>query len=819
MSLKDILDRVRKKEFDEIMSDSFGKYAKYIIQDRALPDIRDGLKPVQRRILYAMYTLGLNPDKPHKKSATTVGEVIGKYHPHGDSSIYEALVRMSQWWKNNIPLIDMQGNNGSIDGDSAAAMRYTEAKFSSYGYNMLYGIEKNTVKFVLNFDDTEYEPTLLPSLLPNLFINGATGIAAGYATNIPPYNLNELIDAIITRIDSPNCRLDSLIQLMPGPDFPTGGIIHDDNGIRESYETGKGKFVLRAKIINEIENNKRRLVITEIPYETNKSSIIYSIEEIIDSEKIAYLTEVRDESDKNGIRIVLEYKGDEKIAETIKRYLFKNTQLQITYNINNITINNRKPIQTTLINYLDSYLNHAMEIIVKSSKFDLDKANKRLEILQGLIKATSIIDKIVNVIRASKDKENAINALVDQFNFTINQAEAIVQLRLYRLTNTDVIGLKEESKKIEETINELNEILNNEKYRKNFLKNILRSYKKTFNTPRKTKIEKGVEKIVISDVEVIENKNVYVVVTKDGYIKYTTQKIDNLNTILNLKLKENDALVFTSNAKTLDRILLITSFGNFISLPIYKIKEAKIRELGNHINNIVTLRDNEKIIYAMLLSEDNQNVSEQNIFLVSKLGMVKRFYIKDVLNFKTIRPSTCINLKENDLLVDAKLVDNEKNQIILYSQLGNALRFNVDEVTIIGLKGMGVRGIKLRNDDFLIKSSIVDPNTESNAILIANHGIKKIALKNLITLSRATMGKPVLNQIKSNPYKIIDVATINNKQKEIICYQENNEESKIITVTDIQLMEFDSRMSSPVINSLVSIYVPNEGIIQSSNEN
>ncbi|WP_052663931.1 DNA topoisomerase IV subunit A [Mycoplasmoides alvi] len=813
-----IYQKIQKKEFDEIMSDSFGKYAKYIIQDRALPDIRDGLKPVQRRILYAMYKIGLNPEKAHKKSATTVGEVIGKYHPHGDSSIYEALVRMSQWWKNNIPLVDMQGNNGSIDGDSAAAMRYTEAKFSTYGFSMMNQIEKETVKFVFNFDDTEYEPTLLPTLLPNLFINGATGIAAGYATNIPPFNINELIDAIIMKIDSPNCRLDSLIKVLPGPDFPTGGIICDDNGIKESYETGKGKFILRAKIDNEIVNNKMQLVISEIPYETNKSSIIKSIEEIIDNQEIAYLNEVRDESDKNGIRIVLEYKGDEKIADTIKRYLFKNTQLQITYNINNITIYNRKPIQTTLINYLDSYLEHAMEIIIKSSVFDLNKTKNRLEIIEGLIKTTSIIDKIIELIRLSKDKTSAISGLMEKFAFTNNQAEAIVQLRLYRLTNTDVLGLQEEFKTLNETIIELNKILNDEQYRKHYLKGILRNYKKIFNNPRKTKIEKGVEKIVISDVDIIENKDINVVISRNGYIKYTTQKIDNLNTLCNLKMKENDTLVFVSNAQVLDRILIITSFGNFICLPIHKIKEGKIRELGNHINNIVTLRDNEKIIFAKVL-KDNLNVENNlSIVLVSKYGMVKRFYIRDVLNCKIIKPSICMNLKENDILVDAKLVCGENQQIILYSQLGNALRFNIDEISVIGLKGMGVRGIKLRNEDFLINCSIIEPENENYVVLFASNGIKRIAIKDLITLSRATMGKPILNQIKSKPYKLVSAILIDGKQKNIICYQENSEEPKIISVNQIPLLDFDSRMSSPILESLIFAYLPDKEMDQFKNE-
>ncbi|WP_052663080.1 DNA topoisomerase IV subunit A [Mycoplasmoides pirum] len=810
MSYKKIVDtKVCKKELDEIMSDSFGKYAKYIIQDRALPDIRDGLKPVQRRILYAMYKIGLTPEKAYKKSATTVGEVIGKYHPHGDSSIYEALVRMTQSWKNNIPLIDMQGNNGSIDGDSAAAMRYTEAKFSYYGINMLSNIEKQTVKFVLNFDDTEQEPTILPSLLPNLLINGSTGIAAGYATNIPPFNLNEIIDGIIMRIDSPNCRLDSLMKVIPGPDFPTGGIIHDDNGIREAFETGKGKFILRAKIIDEIEHNKKRLIITEIPYETNKSSIIKNIEEIIDNEEIAYLTEVRDESDKSGIRIVLEYKGDEKNAEAIKRYLFKNTQLQINYNINNVAIDKRKPIQMNLFRYLDSYLDHALEIIVKSSEFDLNKNKNRLEIINGLIKATSIIDKIIELIRKSEDRSDAITKLINKFEFTNNQAEAIVQLRLYRLSNTDVLSLQEEAQNLKEKIKELSLILNDEKYRKDHLKTILRNYKKLFNQPRKTQIEEMVEKIVIEATDVVENKEIYIFVTKDGYLKQTSQKNITLENLTSFKLKENDALIYSEQAKSLDRLLLITSYGNFVALPIYKIKEAKIRETGIHINSILTLRDNEKIVFAKLMKNNHDYENDNtSIVLVSKSGMIKRFYFRDVFSFKSIRPSVCMNLKEKDILVDAKVVDSEKQEIVLYSQMGNALRFNVDEVSIIGLKGMGVRGIKLRNEDYLVSCSVIDNSNEYQVILLAEKGIKRVNLKNLISLSRATMGKPLLSQIKSKPYKLITTILINNNQRSFFCYK-NNGEIISIPIFDIPLMDFDSRMSNPIDETTTFIYLPN----------
>lgn len=809
-----LIQRVWKKQFDDIMSDSFAKYAKYIIQDRALPDIRDGLKPVQRRILYGMNRLGLKPDLAYKKSASTVGEVIGKYHPHGDSSIYEALVRMSQWWKNNIPLVDMQGNNGSIDGDSPAAMRYTEARLSQFAYEMLTNIEKDTVKFIPNFDDAEIEPTVLPSLLPNLLVNGASGIAAGYATNIPTFNLSELIDAIIMRIDSPNCRLDSLMKVIPGPDFPTGGIIHDDGGIKESYETGRGKIVIRARIIEEPDKRKPKLVVTEIPFETNKALIIRSIEEIIAENKIASLNEVRDESDKNGIRIVLEYSGDAKNAESIKKYLLKNTQLQVNFNINNIVINNRKPVQMSLINYLDSYLIHANDIILKSSNFDLLKASNRLEIVLGLIKATSIIDQIVKAIRASDNKETAIKKLVDSFEFSQVQAEAIVQLRLYKLTNTDVLSLTEESNKLRAIITELKKIIKDQDYRNNYLKNILRNYKKTFKSPRKSEISGAAEKIVIDLTEVVENKEITLIVTRDGYLKSCSVKTVNLASLNNLKLKNEDAIISINKANSLDRLLLITAFGNFVLIPVHKIKDSRIKEQGVHINSLVTLRDNEKITFAMVIKSDdkNQDYKNQSIFLASKDGMVKRISLSDILSFKTTRPSVCMSLKTNDFLVDAKLVHKETDQVILFTKYGNALRFNLDEVSIIGLKGMGVRGIKLRNDDDLVNICIVSPDSKDHLVLIAKQGIKRIKVDNIITLGRSTMGKAVLSQIKSRPYEIITVNLIDGSSKNILLF-DGLGTSKIIRISTIQIMDLDSRMSAPIIDDFNKSLVIDQTVI------
>ncbi|MDC4162997.1 DNA topoisomerase IV subunit A [Mycoplasma sp. T363T] len=724
--------KIFKKDLDDIMSLSFGRYAKYIIQERALPDIRDGLKPVQRRVLYGMYNLGLFYNKPYRKSAATVGEVIGKFHPHGDSSIYEALVRMTQSWKNNIPSIDMQGNNGSIDGDNAAAMRYTEARLSQYGNLMLDNIHKDTVSFMNNFDDSEVEPTILPTLLPNLLVNGSTGIAAGYATNIPPFNLKELIDVIILRIDSPNCKLDSILKIMPGPDFPTGGIILDDDGIRNAYLTGKGKIAIRANIINENKN----LVITDIPFETNKSSIIRSIEEIIEANKLPQLVEVRDESDRFGIRILLQTNTkDDKVLDIIKNYLYKYTQLQINYNFNNIVIDNKKPIQMSIFNYLDSYLSHAYTVLRNGIGFDLKKDLKRVEVIDGLIKATSIIDEIVAIIKKSKDKQDAINNLVAKYKFSIIQAEAIVSLRLYRLTNTDVVLLKEEKQTLDERIKQHQILLNNQDALNQHLKDILRGYKKLFNTKRRSVIGGNIEKIVIDESEIIEKKELYLLSSADGLIKaLNVDNYKNLN-LSTFKIKQDDDLSDLIKVSSLSKVAFITNYGNVVVLNAHKIKEAKPREIGMDINELTTIKDNEKIIKLIEIKDNNDHV-----VLLSKFGMIKQIALSDLDQIKSTKPTTCMSLKDNDELVCANLLSDQKAEIVLVTKNAYALRFFVNEVNPTGLKSMGVRAIKLKNDDYIVGFDVINSSIDQ-LVLVKNNQLKKLKVSLIDNQTRATQGK------------------------------------------------------------------------------
>ncbi|MES3497331.1 DNA topoisomerase IV subunit A [Mycoplasmoides gallisepticum] len=756
--------KVFQKDLDDIMSLSFGRYAKYIIQERALPDIRDGLKPVQRRVLYGMYNLGLYYNKSYRKSAATVGEVIGKFHPHGDLSIYEALVRMTQSWKNNIPLIDMQGNNGSIDGDNAAAMRYTEARLSHYGNLMLENINKETVNFVNNFDDSEVEPTILPSLLPNLLVNGSTGIAAGYATNIPPFNLKELIDVIIHRIDSPNCKLESILKLMPGPDFPTGGIILDDDGIKNAYLTGKGKIVIRAKIINEND----QLVVTDIPFETNKASIIRSIEEILEANKLPQLEEVRDESDRFGIRIVLQTNTkDEKVLATIKNYLYKYTQLQINYSFNNVVIDQKKPIQMSIFNYLDSYLNHAYTILRNAISFDLKKDEKRLEVINGLIKATSIIDQIILIIKKSKDKQDAINNLINKYQFSAIQAEAIVSLRLYRLTNTDILALKEEKKSLDTNIKQYQLLLKDQNTLNDHLKEILRSYKKLFNTKRRSTIGGNIEKLVINETSIIEKKELYLVSSVDGLIKTIAYDQNKQLNPTSLKIKQDDYLSDLIKVSSLNKVAFITNYGNVVVINAHKIKQAKPREIGMDINELTTIKDNEKIVKLVELSDQNDR-----IVLVSKYGMIKQISVNDLVNIKSTKPTTCMSLKDDDELVCANLVSDPNAELIIITKNAYALRFFINEVNLTGLKSMGVRAIKLKTNDQVIGFDQIK-NSIDQLVLVKNKQIKKLKASLIENQSRATQGKNL--GLGKDKKPLVNGYLLNTKEAALYGFNRDNE--------------------------------------------
>ena len=752
---KSALERIYNYSLEEIMGLSFGRYSKYIIQDRAIPDVRDGLKPVQRRILYGMYREHNTYDKSYRKSAKTVGSIMGNYHPHGDSSIYEAMVRMSQWWKQNTPYIDMQGNNGSIDGDSPAAMRYTEARLSKISNELLKDIDKDTVAWAPNFDDTELEPTVLPSKFPNLLVNGTTGISAGYATNIPPHNLGEVIDATIKRIDSPNCRLETILEIIKGPDFPTGGVIYEAEGINKAFTTGKGKVVVRAKVDIQKIKGKTNIIVTEIPFDVFKSNITRKIDEIRIDKKIEGIAEVRDETDKEGLRIVIELKQGAN-TDLILNYLYKNTELQTTYNYNMIAIVNRRPRLLGIMDILDAHLLHYKEVVLKRTAFDLAHAKKRLHIVEGLIKAISILDEVIRVIRASKNKSDAKDNLVKEFGFTPEQAEAIVILQLYRLTNTDVTTLEEELHNLNIIISALSRIINEEEELKRVMKDELRAIKKEYATARKTVITNEEAIIKIDEKDMIPNEEVVVLITKDGYVKRTSKRGYNANTEDPL-LKEGDYIIGLFKQNTIDTLLVFTNLGNYLFLPVHEIPDIKWKMLGKHISNIVKLSENEEVISAIPIKDFNIDV---DIAIASKNGMIKRTSLKDFKVSRYSKPINCMKLKDDDKVINAFVVNYK--DVFVATENGYSLWFDIEEVPVSGIKSGGVKAINLR-DDFVVSTFVFDKSLEYVTIFTSNRTAKRVRLEEFEKSSRARRGLVLLREVKTNPYKVRKVFVIQNR--------------------------------------------------------
>ena len=600
---EEIIENFLNETLDDIMSDRFGSYSKYIIQERALPDARDGLKPVQRRILYSMYIDGNTYEKPHRKSAKTVGSVMGTFHPHGDSSIYEAMVRMSQDWKINLPLIDMHGNNGSIDDDPPAAMRYTEARLAKNANLLLDDIDYDSVAMTNNYDDTHLEPTVLPARYPLLLVNGSTGIASGYATNIAPHNFNEVVNATIHRLQNPDCSLDELMEYIKGPDFPTGGIVQGKKQIREIFETGKGKVVVRSKC--EIVEGKTgsSIIVSEIPYEVIKSQLVKKISDISLSKQIDGIVDVADESGRDGLRIVIECKKDAN-CEQILNYLYKNTDLQINYSYNNVAIVNHKPVLMSLPAALDAFIEHRRDVVLNRSRFLRDKKQARLHIIEGLIKAISILDDVIALIRKSKDKKDAKERLKQAFLFTEEQAEAIVSLRLYRLSSTDITILREENKTLVKEISELNAILSSKEVLDSVLVNELKEVNELQVCERRSRIEDEVEEIVVDKMAMIPNEACYISISRDGYLKRFSERAFNANANTIPSVKEGDALLGIKSCDTLDTLLLFSSRGNYAYVPIYRIDECKFKDIGKHISHYVRMEGNEAFADASVIRED-----------------------------------------------------------------------------------------------------------------------------------------------------------------------------------------------------------------------
>lgn len=753
-------ERVQVMRLEDIMGDRFGRYSKYIIQDRALPDVRDGLKPVQRRILYAMYKDGNTYEKPFRKSAKTVGNVIGNYHPHGDSSVYDAMVRLSQDWKLREPLVQMHGNNGSIDGDPAAAMRYTEARLSAISGLLLKDIDKNLVDFVPNFDDSMTEPTVLPAFFPNLLVNGATGISAGYATDIPPHNLGEIIDAVIYRMNHKQCALDDILTFVQGPDFPTGAIIQGEQEIKKAYTTGKGRIVIRSKAeIEPVRGGREQIVVTEIPYEVNKANLVKKIDDLRIDKKVEGIMEVRDETDRNGLRIVIELKKDVK-SEIVLNYLFKNTDLQISYNINMVAIHNKRPVLMGLMDLIDAYIQHQKEVVTNRSNFDLKRARERQHIVEGLIKMVSVLDEVVQIIRHSKDKADAKKNLIQAFGFSERQAEAIVMLQLYRLTNTDVTALEKENEELTKTIQELTAILSSETKLLKVIQDELKQVKKQFETPRRSVIQKHIQEIKIDETDMVVKEDVMVAITKDGYVKRTSLRSYNATKSDTSTMKEGDELVAKLQLDTLQTLVMFTNRGSFIYLPVFKLPEFKWKDIGQHVSNLVTMDSEEKIIAVHAVSNFK---TEEYFFFTTASGMVKKTRLSDLEVTRYNRAMVAMSVKEDDELISV-IRCTFMNDVIMVTKNGYLLKFSDDEITPTGLKAMGVKGIQLGADDQLIKVVLASVNDE--ILLLTQRGnIKKLKVKDIALSTRNKKGCLGIKTIKSNPHQFVDCIKVLPKQE------------------------------------------------------
>ena len=744
---------------EDIMGDRFGSYSKYIIQDRALPDVRDGLKPVQRRILYAMYKEGNTHNKPYRKSAKTVGNVIGNYHPHGDTSVYDAMVRLSQEWKMRVPLVDMQGNNGSIDNDPAAAMRYTEARLSKMALDLLQDIDKETVNMALNFDDTEYEPTVLPAKYPNVLVNGATGISAGYATDIPPHNFEEVIDATIYRIKHPKCKFEELLQIVKGPDFPTGAIVEGKEEIANALKTGKGKVMVRSKVRIEETKNLNVIVVDEIPYEVNKADMVRKIDEIRFNREIDGIVEVRDESDRNGLRVVIEVKKEANV-QNILNYLYKNTELAKNYSYNMVAIKNKRPELMGLSDILDAYIEHAIDFTTRRCKYDLNKAQSRNHIVEGLMKAISILDDVVHTIRHSKNKMDAKMNLIIEYGFSEAQAEAIVTLQLYRLTNTDIVALQNEQAELNKTITELNELLADEKKMRKHIIASLNNEKKEHNYPRLTEIKDEIEDTNIDKEAMIIPEDIYISITRDGYIKRISQRSFKAANGAPIGKKEDDILLYLSPTNTIHKLLLFTSQGNYLYIPLHMLEEFRYKELGKHISYLIKLTNEEKIVDALIVQEFNDF---DYLVLISKNGQIKRTLLKEFDVTRYSKPIKCMNLKEDDELFKAFIVENDES-IMLVSKNGYSSMYPVENIQTYGIKASGVKGMNVPNDE-IIGAVSFDPTSSMSITILSTEGkAKRILCSKIPLTTKGSKGISLYKRNKKTNEELAGIALTSSKE-------------------------------------------------------
>lgn len=783
-----IEEHILHDNLEDIMSDRFARYSKYIIQERALPDARDGLKPVQRRILYAMYEDGNTFNKPYRKSAKTVGNVIGNYHPHGDSSVYEAMVRLSQNWKITNPLVDMQGNNGSIDDDPAAAMRYTEARLSEISSYLLEDIDKDTVEWAPNFSDEKLEPTVLPARYPNLLTNGITGIASGYATNIPPHNLNEVVDACIYRIQHANCTLEELMQFVKGPDFPTGGIVMGLDGIKQAFQTGRGKVMVRSKVRIEQTRTIQQIVIYEIPYDVVKSQMVKKIDEIRLNKKIDGLLDVRDESDRTGLRVVIDVKKDID-TEQILNYLYKNTDLQVSYNYNMIAIVDKAPVQMSLADSLDAFIKHREDVVLKRSKFDYEQKSKRAHIVDGLIRAVSIMDEIIHLIRQSKNKADAKKNLIERFDFSEQQAEAIVTMRLYRLTNTDVKELKQEQSLLKKEMKRLHAILTDVNTLHQVLIEELEEINAKIHTPRLSEIQAKVQEIVIDKRAMVADEMVMVPITRDGYIKKVSMRSYNASNTDPTGMKDSDSVLAYGSCSTLDTLLFFTNRGTYGYLPVYEIEEGKWKDLGSHLGNYIKMDSNEKIIQAYFLRSFNPNVQ---VIMASQFGMIKRSRLSDFEVSRNNKSMVCMKIGSMDQVVSVTLSYSPEDSIAVVSQQGYALQYSAQEVAMMTLRTKGVKAMNLGKEDCIADVTILQ--ADKQVLLVGDKAqMKRLKVEEIAQLKRPAKGNRLYKWVKSNPVYVKSIYAVETNQG----FDLMSEDPIHFEAKDISLMNASATFSTP----------------------
>ncbi|WP_251422284.1 MULTISPECIES: DNA topoisomerase IV subunit A [Lactococcus] len=795
------MSNIQTLPLEDIMGERFGRYSKYIIQERALPDIRDGLKPVQRRILYSMNKDGNTFDKAYRKSAKSVGNVMGNFHPHGDSSIYDAMIRLSQDWKMLEPLIEMHGNNGSMDGDPPAAMRYTEARLSEISSYLLKDIEKDTVAHAWNFDDTEKEPTVLPASFPNLLVNGSTGISAGYATDIPPHNLAEVIDATIYMIDHPKADVEKIMTLMPGPDFPTGAIIQGRSEIKKAYETGKGRIVVRSKVdVEKLKGGREQLVVTEIPYEINKATLVKRIDDVRVNAKVPGISEVRDESDREGLRIAIELKKEAN-SQLVLNYLYKNTDLQINYNFNMVAIDNMTPRQVGVLPVLRSYIAHRQDVIVKRSKFDLSKAEKRLHLVEGLIRMVSILDEVVALIRASENKSDAKENLKVSYDFSEEQAEAIVTLQLYRLTNTDIVTLENEQSELESKILELRAIINDERTLFNLMKRELREVKKKFGKERRSELQDTVETIEIEAQQLIAEEETVVSVTRGGYVKRTSPRSFASSNVEEVGKREDDALIFVKEgARTTQHLLLFTSLGNLIYRPVHELVDVRWKDIGEHLsqtlNNFAT---NEEILFAQVLDNFDEKL---NYMVVTAAGQIKQIELASFRPWRTYRSKSIVYGKlkgEKDRIVTVEPITQGDVDVMLISENGYALRFNISEVPVVGAKAAGVKAMNLKAGDMIKAAFFVQ--TDSWYLLTQRGFIKRVKSDEIPETSRANRGLQVLRPLKANQHTVFAAGSVVNTNKAPL-----PETVDLFSITETETLDSDELQVLEVTSDIGKVY-------------